>query len=48
MPEKETNYKNVHRSRSGDNPHVTVVRSDGTVGAHSYPDGSKKTFTKKE
>jgi hypothetical protein len=48
MPEKETNYRNVHRSPSDNNEHVSVIRNDGTVGAHSYPDGSFKQFTPKD
>jgi hypothetical protein len=39
-PEKETNYKNVHRSNSDDNPHVTVFHADQSnplddVGRHT-------------
>jgi hypothetical protein len=46
-PEKETNYKNIHKSQSDTNDHVSVFRTDGTVGSHSYPDGSFKQFTQK-
>ena len=45
-----TDYKHKpHISpRSDLNPHWSVRRGDGTIGRHTYPDGSFKQFTKKD
>lgn len=37
-----------HKSRSDDNDHKTIHRPDGSVAAHEYRDGAKKSFPPKD